>query len=171
MLLAGHAQADDLAKTSQNPVANIISLRLEVWHYSGIPKGADAGLYILEPVYPVTVGSLNLINSLIVPSIDLDGPGIDVDLGSVEIPENPGRNGWGNIQYQAFLTPAQPRKLIFGPGPVFDFPTHTRGWARTSSRQLLRPEHCPCRVTGYWRRCCRTRGHTLVRMMPDLSPK
>jgi hypothetical protein len=37
-LLSTHAYADDkedLAKKSQNPVGNIISLPIEYWHYDG----------------------------------------------------------------------------------------------------------------------------------------
>ena len=121
------AQADDLAKTSQNPLGDVVSLPVEVWHHSGMPKGTDANVFLLKPVYPVSVGNLNLINRLIVPYVDLNGPEKNVDFGSVEIPEDAGRDGWGNIQYQAFFTPAQPGKVILGLGPVFEFPTHTEG--------------------------------------------
>ena len=125
VLLQAAAQADDLAKASQNPIGDIVSLPVEVWHYDGMPEGTDANLFLLKPVYPVSVGSLNLVNRAIVPYVDLNGPDQDVDLGPVEIPKDSGRDGWGNIQYQAFFTPAQPGKVIMGLGPVFEFPTHT----------------------------------------------
>ena len=121
------AQADDLAKASQNPIGDMVSLPVEVWHHSGMPNGSDANLFLLKPVFPISVGDLNLINRLIVPYVDLNGPEKDVDFGPVEVPEDAGRDGWGNIQYQAFFTPAQPSKVILGLGPVFEFPTHTEG--------------------------------------------
>ncbi len=34
-------------------------------------------------------------------------------------------NGLANIQYQGFFTPAKPGKVIWGIGPVFEFPTHS----------------------------------------------
>ena len=125
----GAAHAEDLAKASQNPIGNIISLPLEVWHYDGMPAGTEANMFVAKPVYPLTVGSTNIINRLIIPYIDLDGPDAGADFGKVEIPRGSSvdRNGWGNYQYQAFFTPANPGKVILGVGPVLEFPTHTDG--------------------------------------------
>lgn len=97
------AHPDDLAKASQNPIGDIVSLPVEVWHYDGMPEGTDANVFLLKPVYPVSVGSLDLVNRAIVPYVDLNGPDRDADFGPVEIPEDAGREGWGNIQYQAFF--------------------------------------------------------------------
>jgi len=118
--------ADDLAKASQNPIGNMVSLPLEVWHYDGITGGRSANTLIAKPVYPVRVGNLNLINRFVIPYIGLDGGTSDGDFGSIEVPGLPtGDKGFGNIQYQAFFTPAQPGKVIWGVGPVFEFPTNT----------------------------------------------
>jgi hypothetical protein len=125
----GVTYAEDLAKASQNPIGNIVSLPVEVWHYDGMPAGTEANMVVAKPVYPLTVGSINIINRLIIPYIDLDGPDAGADFGKVEIPRGHSgdRNGWGNFQYQAFFTPAKPGKVIMGAGPVLDFPTHTDG--------------------------------------------
>ena len=126
---AGVTYAGDLAKASQNPIGNIVSLPLEVWHYDGMPAGTEANMFVAKPVYPVTVGSTNIISRLIIPYIDLDGPDAGADFGDAEIPRGSSgdRNGWGNFQYQAFFTPANPGKVILGAGPVLDIPTHTDG--------------------------------------------
>ena len=125
---AALVQADELAKTSQNPIGNVISLPAEAWHYRGMPGGTEASLFFLKPVYPLTMGNLNIINRLIVPYINLDGPDKGVDIGGIEIqPNNGSRNGLGNLQYQAFFTPAKPGKVIMGLGPVLEFPTHSNG--------------------------------------------
>ena len=65
-------QADDLAKASQNPIDDMVSLPVEVWHCGGMPEGVDANIFLLKPVYPASVGSLNLINRGIVPYLDLN---------------------------------------------------------------------------------------------------
>lgn len=126
VLWSCQATADDLAKASQNPIGDMVSLPLEVWHYDGIPGGRSANTLIAKPVYPVSFGNLNLINRFVIPYIKLDGGDSDGDFGAIEIPGAPSDdNGFGNIQYQAFFTPAQPGKVILGAGPVFEFPTNT----------------------------------------------
>jgi len=118
--------ADDLAKASQNPIGDVVSLPLEVWHYDGIADGRSANMLIAKPVYPVNLGDVNLINRLVVPYIGLDSGSSDGDFGLIDIPGIPtGDNGFGNIQYQAFFTPAQPGDVIWGVGPVFEFPSNT----------------------------------------------
>ena len=88
---------------------------------------------MVKPVYPVNVGKLNLINRLIVPVTYLDGQDIEIrvgdddsDLGEHTITlSKDSVFGPGNIQYQAFFSPAKPGKVIWGIGPVFEFPTNT----------------------------------------------
>jgi len=116
----------DLAKQSQNPVGNLISVPIEFWHHESKDVDASANLIIAKPVYPVNIGSLNLINRFIVPYIGLDadfsGDIPDINLGGTGIDES----GLGNIQYTGFFSPATPGKVIWGVGPVFEFPTHTK---------------------------------------------
>jgi hypothetical protein len=64
---SGSALADDLAKASQNPVGDIMSLPIEVWHYGDMPGNSEATVLIAKPVYPVNFGKVNLVNRLIVP--------------------------------------------------------------------------------------------------------
>jgi hypothetical protein len=116
---------ESLAKQSQNPVASLISLPFELWHYEA--KGADASsnALVAKPVYPVTIGKVNLINRFIIPYVRVDASfNADLpDIGPVSATVN--ASGLGDIQYQGFLSPANPGKIIWGVGPVFQFPTST----------------------------------------------
>jgi hypothetical protein len=123
----------DLAKASQNPIANMISVPLENWGYFDLGPG-DGWAYslIAKPVYPINVGKLNLINRFIIPVIYLDDQ--DFTISAPESGEAGGTTlsfstdsefGLGNIQYQAFFSPAKPSKVVWGVGPVFEFPTNT----------------------------------------------
>ena len=122
-----------LAKQSQNPIANLISVPFENWFYFNLgPENSTAYSMIAKPVYPVSLKNVNLINRFIVPVTYFEGQDItvktdeDTDLGdstfTVSIDDE---FGLGNIQYQAFFTPAQPGKVLWGAGPVIEFPTHT----------------------------------------------
>lgn len=119
---------DDLAKKSQNPVGDMISLPFEYWHYDGMPNDSSADAIIAKPVYPVNLGKYNLINRFIVPFLSVDANIEGSDLGNVVIPPTAvSEEGLGNIQYQGFFSPAEPGKVIYGLGPVLDFPTHSDG--------------------------------------------
>jgi len=114
--LAGADDQEDLAKESQNPIGNIISLPFENNFDFGVgPK--DAFVYSLnfKPVYPVNFGKVNLINRFILPVIyqeeRFEGEGSEFGLGDLTI--------------QAFFSPAKPGKIIWGAGPAFIFPTNT----------------------------------------------
>lgn len=122
----GFASGEDLAKKSQNPVGDIISVPVEYWHYDGMPNDSSADALITKPVYPVTIGNINLINRFIVPYLGVDASTAEQDLGDITIPANSvNKSGLGNIQYQGFLTPTEPGSIIYGAGPVFEFPTHS----------------------------------------------
>jgi len=119
------AIADDLAKQSQNPVGNIISVPIEYWHYDGMPNDSGADMVIAKPVYPVNLGKYNLINRFIVPYIWVDANIGGNDFGNLGVPSNVSQDGLGNIQYQGFFSLAEPGDVIYGLGPVLDFPTHS----------------------------------------------
>ena len=122
------AGQEALAKKSQNPVGNIISVPLEYWHYDGIAEDGSADALIMKPVYPVTIGKTTLINRFIIPYLGIDASVTGEDLGDILIPPTSHKeSGLGNIQYQGFFTPADPGKIIWGLGPVFELPTNTNG--------------------------------------------
>ncbi len=131
IFLATSASAEskeDLAKKSQNPVSNIISLPIEYWHYDGMANDSSVDALVIKPVYPLGFEKVTLINRFIVPFLGVDANVGGSDLGDISTPvTNLDESGLGNIQYQAFITPAAPGKIIWGAGPVFDLPTNTNG--------------------------------------------
>lgn len=122
------ADDENLSKKSQNPVGDIISLPIEYWHYDGIANDSSVDALLLKPVYPTRIGKVNLINRLIIPYMGVDANVGGSDLGVIPSPETNKKNsGFGNVQYQGFLTPAEPGKVIWGLGPALELPTNTRG--------------------------------------------
>ncbi len=107
---------EEIAKASQNPVANMISLPLKNKFAFGAGDN-DASSYTLEaqPVLPVSYGSVNLINRFIIPLTYQEGlyDGMSSELGL------------GDITYQAFFSPAEAGEIIWGVGPTMIIPTHT----------------------------------------------
>ncbi len=131
IFLATSASAEskeDLAKKSQNPVGNIISVPIEYWHYDGMANDSSVDALVIKPVYPLGFEKVTLINRFIVPFLGIDANIPGQDYGNVSIPATSAKeSGLGNIQYQALFTPAAPGRVIWGAGPVFDFPTNTDG--------------------------------------------
>jgi hypothetical protein len=120
MLMVSVAEPDaaeqDLAKASQNPVADMLSLPMKNKFNFGLGE-KDAFAYELElqPVYPVHLGSWNLINRLIVPISYQEAP----FAGMNDV------FGLRDATYQAFFSPTQPGQVIWGVGPTMIIPTHT----------------------------------------------
>ncbi len=132
ILFACTVSADqDLAKQSQNPIGNMISLPMQNNTYFDVgPAGEWANSFQFQPVYPVNFGKVNLVNRVIIPFNYLASQNVTVpareqvqddfltfDTDSV--------GGLGNITWQGFISPAKPGKLIWGAGPVLQIPTHT----------------------------------------------
>jgi len=107
---------EGLAKKSQNPVGDIISLPFENKLAFGVGE-KDTEVYMLtaKPVYPMSIGSLNLINRFIMP-FEYQGERVSGE-GS--------KTGLGNLTYQAFFSPAEPGEIIWGVGPAITIPTNT----------------------------------------------
>jgi hypothetical protein len=125
----------ELARQSQNPVAAIISVPFESnFYYDVGPSGETAWVTNIKPVIPTALGEdINLINRIVAPAIYLESqdaiaPAQDSgdNLGGLEVfPETDSEFGLGNLQYQAFFSPANPGKVIWGAGPVIELPTNT----------------------------------------------
>ena len=123
---SGQSPADDLAKASQNPVGDLISVPFELSYFGDMPGDSSAALLLVKPVYPVNLGQVNLVNRLIVPYAWVDANLSELDLGGDSVPpDDVNRNGLSNLQYQGFLTPAKPGRIIWGLGPVLEMPTNT----------------------------------------------
>ncbi len=118
MVHIAEAQEDsDLAKKTQNPVGDLISIPFQNNFNFGVGPNDDMQ-YILniQPVYPMSIGEKwNWIHRPIIPLMYQPelAPGIGDEFGL------------GDIQYQGYLSPARPGKLIWGVGAVLAFPTAT----------------------------------------------
>ena len=114
----GWAEDDgDLAKKTQNPVADLISVPFQNNVNFGVGPQDDVQ-YILnvQPVIPFRLSEdWNLISRTIVPLIYQ--PELAPGVGEVF--------GLGDIQQSLFFSPAKPGKLIWGVGPIFQFPSAT----------------------------------------------
>jgi hypothetical protein len=122
---------DDLARQSQNPIGNMISLPMQNNTYFGVgPSEEWANSFQFQPVYPVNLGKVNLINRTIIPVNYLAGQEtelterVQVATGFVKF-DTESVGGLGNITWQGFLSPAKPGKVIWGAGPVLQIPTNT----------------------------------------------
>jgi hypothetical protein len=117
------ARTLELAKKTQNPIADLISLPLQnnlnFGYGAKDAPHSSSTQYVLniQPVVPVKVADeLNLITRPIIPVIrqpDL------IDGGET----------WGmaDIQLQTYLSPSGTDKVTWGIGPVFQFPSATNG--------------------------------------------
>jgi hypothetical protein len=157
------ADEQELAKKSQNPVGDIISLPFEYWHHDGMADDGSADALMVKPVYPTRIGNLNLINRVIIPYLGIDANQNGSDLGEIDIPPTLEReSGLGNIQYQGFFTPAEPGNVIWGIGPVFELPTNTSGLG--SDKWSAGPAAVALTMPGKWvlGPWCRISGLSLV---------
>ena len=121
----------DLAKKSQNPIGNMISLPIQNNTYYDVgPSDEWANSLQLQPVYPVNFGKYNLINRMIVPLTHLESQKVtapvNTHMGTEYVTfDTDDVTGLGNITYQGFISPAKPGKIIWGMGPVIQIPTNT----------------------------------------------
>jgi len=101
----------------------------------------DAFAYELElqPVYPVSLGRMNLINRFIIPLAYREGayPGVSDE------------TGLRNITYQAFFSPAEAGDVIWGLGPTMTIPTNTDD-SLGSDKWAAGPAALALTIQGHW---------------------
>jgi hypothetical protein len=117
--LPAHAEmsAEELAKLAQNPVGNLISVPFQNnTNFNFGPLKGTQNLLNIQPVYPIHVDpEWNIITRTILPVVS--NPSL--------APDDSRTNGLGDMQFTAFLSPANPGEWIWGVGPVVQLPTHT----------------------------------------------
>ena len=116
-LWAAETSDTELAKKTQNPVADLISVPLQNDFNFGAGTN-DATIYVLnvQPVIPLKLTEdWNLITRVITPIINQ--PSL-FEGGESAF-------GLGDINPTFFLSPAKPGELIWGVGPTFTLPTAT----------------------------------------------
>lgn len=111
--------AEELAKLSQNPVANLISVPFQNnTNFDYGPNDETQNILNIQPVIPVTLNeNWNLITRTIFPL--LWQPGLTPNEGTTF--------GLGDTQLSAFLSPANAKGWIWGVGAIAQIPTHTDG--------------------------------------------
>ena len=132
--------ATKLAKATQNPVADLVSLPFQFNFNTG--GGFDDGTFFnlnFQPVVPVkgVLKKYTVIFRTIVPYV------------SIPTAAGTRQGGLGDIQTQLFATPVKPGKIIWGVGPIFSFPTATNDLARTGS-WAIGPTAVVLTMTGPW---------------------
>jgi hypothetical protein len=117
-------EATKLAKATQNPVADLISLPFQLNFNTG--GGFDDGTFLtlnFQPVVPIkgVLKKYTVIFRTIVPYV------------SIPTPVGTRQGGLADLQVQLFATPVKSGKIIWGVGPVFSFPTATADVVRSGS--------------------------------------
>jgi hypothetical protein len=119
-------QTKALAKAVQNPVASLISVPLQNnTNFDIGPNNRTQNVLNIQPVIPIRISKKwNLITRVITPIIY--EPSIPSLIFQASSPFNHlGTLGLGDINPTFFLSPAAPKKLIWGVGPAFLLPTAT----------------------------------------------
>ena len=136
----------ELAKKTQNPVADLISLPLQnnlnVGYGAKDAPASSSVQYVLnvQPVVPVKIAeNWNLITRPIIPVIRQP----NLTNGSAL---------WGlaDIQVQTYLSPAGGDKLIWGVGPVVQLPTATDGEKLGTEKWSAGPGAVVLTTPGKW---------------------
>jgi hypothetical protein len=113
------AQAAELAKKLQNPVANLISVPIQNnWDFGIGPADAMRYTVNIQPIIPFSLTKdWNLITRTIMPVIYAESP----------LPGGDNTAGLGDILQSFFFSPKEPTRggWIWGVGPVFLYPTAT----------------------------------------------
>jgi len=149
VFLAGSAAAqtdtgDDeesaLAKATQNPVGDLISLPFQNNTLFDIgDHDRSANTLNIQPVIPVKAGRWNLINRTIVP-VQYQ-PDMQAETG--------GTSGLGDINHTLFVSPAVPGAVIWGVGPSVTLPTST-DTVLGSGKLSLGPSFVALTMRGPW---------------------
>jgi hypothetical protein len=107
---------EELAKASQNPVADMISVPFQNnTNFNVGPFNRTQDILNIQPVIPFHLNAdWNIISRTIVPLVLQPSPTTNADIF-----------GLGDTTETLFLSPAHPGPIIWGIGPVFTVPTAT----------------------------------------------
>jgi hypothetical protein len=122
--MAQKQDATELAKKTQNPVADLISVPLQSNFNFGAGVNHNKMIYALnvQPVIPIKLTEeWNLITRVIMPIINQ--PNLSPSFGGL-VPSTTG-TGLGDFNPSFFFSPAKPGEVIWGLGPTFTLPTAT----------------------------------------------
>jgi len=131
---------EDLAKKSQNPIADLVSLPFQSnTNFNAGPFNRVQEVLNIQPVVPLHINpDWNLISRTIVPVVSQ--PDLILDRNT---------NGIGDITQEFFVSPAHPGALIWGIGPVFTVPSATDP-ILGQGKVLLGPTAVLLTTPGHW---------------------
>jgi hypothetical protein len=116
----------DLAKASQNPVADLTSVPFQFNYFTAGAFGSRTFMLLnVQPVMPLPINKEWMVISRTI-----------VPYGNVPLVDGTRVTGIGDIQEQVFFTPKQPRKVIWGFGPLLQIPTATNEVLRSGQWAL-----------------------------------
>lgn len=129
----------ELAKASQNPVANLVSFPLQFNYYTAGGLQSRTSLVLnVQPVLPLPLDERWLIISrTVVPYVNT--PTADGSRGT----------GIADIQQQFYFTPRKSAAVVWGLGPVLSIPTATNDLTRTG-QWALGPTAVGLVTAGRW---------------------
>lgn len=134
--------SSDLAMQLANPVAALISVPMQ-FNFDGDVGPAEDGSRItlnVQPVIPIGLGDdWNLISRTIVPIV------WQQDI----VPGSGTQFGLGDIVQSLFLSPARPKGIVWGVGPVLLLPTGTDRFLSTG-KWGAGPSALALKQTGPW---------------------
>ena len=131
---------EDLAKKSQNPIADMVSLPFQSnTNFNAGPFKRTQEVLNIQPVVPLHINAdWNLISRTIAPVISQPNPIL-----------NSNTNGIGDVTQEFFFTPTHPGALIWGVGPVFTIPSATDP-ILGQGKVLLGPTVVLLTTPGHW---------------------
>jgi len=138
-----HAQEQDdeeLARQTQNPVADLISLPFQNNTNFGLgPNDRTQNVLNIQPVIPFGLGAnWNLITRTVAPWITQ--PDLAATSGTT--------TGFGDILLTAFVSPKQPGRVIWGAGPAISIPVGKEGLS--AEKWALGPSVLVLTMSGPW---------------------
>lgn len=137
---SGGEPTEDLAKKSQNPIADLVSLPFQSnTNFNAAPFGRTQEIFNIQPVVPMHISAdWNMISRTIVPIVSQPDPIL-----------NSNTNGIGDITQSLFFSPVNSGALIWGAGPVFTVPSATDPILGTG-KMLLGPTAVLLTTPGHW---------------------
>ena len=106
----------ELAKASQNPVAdmNTVPIQFNWFSGGGLPGSQTLSQTLIQPVLPLPLNKdFNIVSRTVVPVM------------SVPTSNGEKMKGIADIQEQIFVSPSHAKGFIWGFGPIFSLPTST----------------------------------------------
>ena len=134
------SEHEDLAKKSQNPIADLVSLPFQSnTNFNAGPFNRAQEVLNIQPVVPLHINAdWNMISRTIIPLVSQPSPFFDSNT-----------NGIGDITQSLFFSPAHPGALIWGAGPVFTIPSANDPILGTG-KFLLGPTAVFLTTPGHW---------------------